>query len=387
MLYHQRLMFLLLWLGIRLILSCASPAFAESTPHAEPFQHTVQARIAEVTQTRQAVGTIRPKTETRIEAQLTARILEIRVHTGTRVKKGDVLVVLDTQDLTSRQKQATQALASAEAATQQARQAKAAAQAAFIRLEGQYKRIRMLFNTDAVAQNELDQAQAAYAQAEANMRRASEGVAGALAMQEKTRNMLEEAGIALEHGSIRALEDGEVVRREAEPGDLAFPGKTLLVMQTNGVFHLEAYVREGLIRHIRPGMSLAVVINALDSATLEGVVEKVVPAADPLSRTFEIHVALPPMTESQAASHPALHTGLYPGMFGRALIPVGTRSTVLIPAQAVSRTGQLETVRLRRDDATITVYVKTGAQYGNDIEVLSGLHGGESLILESVDVQ
>ncbi|UZP67513.1 efflux RND transporter periplasmic adaptor subunit [Desulfovibrio mangrovi] len=340
---------------------------------------TVTARTVTVTETQQAVGTIRPRTETRIEAQITARILEMRVRPGSRVKKGDVLVVLDTRELESRRQQSQQAIASANAATQQARQAKTAAQAAFTRIEAQYKRIRALYETNAVAKSEMDQAEAAYAQAEAALKQATEGVSGAMASEARSRNMLEEAGIALDYGVIRALDDGEVVRREAEPGDLAFPGKALLVLQTGGSLRLDAQVREGLIRQVRTGTRLTVMISAIGDTPLEGVVEEVVPAADPLSRTFEVRIGLPADTGAYAT--------IYPGMFGRAFIPVGERSTVLIPARAVTRVGQLETVRMQNGGAVTTTYIKTGPRHDDEVEVLSGLNGGETLLLERTNVQ
>jgi len=343
---------------------------------AQAGPQTAVARVATVTETQQAVGTIRPRTETRIEAQITARILEMRVRTGNRVKKGEVLVILDTRELESRRQQAQQAISSANAATQQARQAKASAQAAFTKVEAQYKRIRALYDTNAVAKSEMDQAEAAYAQAEANLRQASEGISGAMAAESRSRNMLEEAGIALDYGIIRAIDDGEVVRREAEPGDLAFPGKPLLVLQTGGSLRLEAQVREGLIRQVRIGTRLQVAIGDI---TLEGVVEEVVPAADPLSRTFEVRIGLPAETGAYAT--------FYPGMFGRAFIPVGERKTVLVPARAVTRVGQLESVTILKGDEATSVYVKTGLRHGDEVEVLSGLNGGETLMLELGNAQ
>lgn len=346
---------------------------------AQAGPETAVAHVATVTETQQAVGTIRPRTETRIEAQITARILEMRVRTGNKVKKGEVLVILDTRELESRRQQAQQAISSANAATQQSRQAKAAAQAAFTKVEAQYKRIRALFDTNAVAKSEMDQAEAAYAQAEADLKQATEGVSGAMAAEGRSRNMLEEAGIALDYGIIRALDDGEVVRREAEPGDLAFPGKTLLVLQTGGSLRLEAQVREGLIRQVRTGTRLQVAISALGDASLEGIVEEVVPAADPLSRTFEVRIGLPADTGAYAT--------LYPGMFGRAFIPVGERKTVLVPAQAVTRVGQLESVRILKGDEATSVYIKTGLRHGDEVEVLSGLNGGETLMLERGNAQ
>ncbi len=359
---------------------CLLYSFLHSgTASAQEIGETTTVRQAVVKEIRQAVGTVRPRTETRIESQITARILEMRIHPGAHVRRGDVLVVLDTRELASRRDQARQAIATATAATRQAQQEEAAARAEFTKAESHYRRIHALFASGTVAKSELDQAEAAYARAEADLYRAADGISGASASENRASTMLEEAQIAMDYGIIHALDDGEVVRREAEPGDLAIPGKALAILQTGSSLRLEAQVPEGLIQKIRPGSYLPVTISALPGLTLNGTVEEVVPAADPQSRTVEVRVGLPSVS--------GLYLDLYPGMFGRLLVPVGERTTLLAPSRAISRVGQLETVRVLHDGVPMPVYVKTGKVHGDDVEILSGLRGGETILLEAAHVR
>ncbi|MCK9240459.1 MAG: HlyD family efflux transporter periplasmic adaptor subunit [Desulfocurvus sp.] len=314
------------------------------------------------------MGTIRPRTETSIEAQVTARIVEVRVREGDFVKRGEVLVVLDDREHAARADSAAQARASAQAGLEQARQGVSEAKAAFDTAAAQYKRIKTLFAGRAVAQSEMDQAEAAYLQAEARLSQAREAVAGAQAALGRAAKQYEEADIARGYTVIRAPEDMEVARRTAEPGDLAVPGRALLVVQTAGSLRLEAFVREGLVARVRPGTELPVAVGALER-TVPGVVEEVVPAADPTTRTFLVKVGLPDLP------------GGYPGMFGRLLVPAGRRPAVLLDARAVVRTGQLETVRVRDGDAWRTVLVRTVPAGGGEVEVLAGLEGGQTVAL------
>jgi RND family efflux transporter MFP subunit len=338
--------------------------------------NTITAAAVPVTDTAEATGTVRPRTETRVEAQVTAKILRMAVTTGDVVKKGDVLVELDARELVSRRDQAGQALISSRAALGQARQSVAEARAAFDKARNQYRRIKALFSERAVAQRELDQAEADYLQAEAALGSARGGLSGAESAVQQAQKRLEEAEIALGYATITALEDGEIVRREAEAGDLAFPGKPLLVVQAGGALRLEAQVREGLIGRVRPGVRLQVNISALGTDTLDGVVEEVVPSADPRTRTFLVKVGLPPAP------------GLYPGMYGTLLIPLDAQTAVLVPAAAVHRVGQLETVSILSDEGIPhTVHVKTGRHFGQQVEILSGLSGGETLVLPAGGAQ
>jgi multidrug efflux pump subunit AcrA (membrane-fusion protein) len=101
---------------------------------------------------------------------------------------------------------------------------------------------------------------------------------------------------------------------------------------------------------------------------VQGTVAEVLPSADPQSRTFEVRVNFDPPP------------GVYPGMFGRLRLPVGQREVVHVPAAAIDRTGQLETVLVQRDGAWARRLVTTGGTLPDgSIEVLSGLGGGETI--------
>ena len=72
--------------------------------------------------------------------------------------------------------------------------------------------------------------------------------------------------------------------------------------------------------------------------------------------------------------------GVYPGMFGRLRLPVGEREVVRVPAAAVERVGQLETVLLQGDGRWSRRLITTGAALPDGaVEVLSGLAGGETI--------
>jgi len=344
-----------------------TPPAASGPDQSEPAV-TVLAQLADIDDVYEAVGTIRPRTETSIEAQVTGRIREVRVRAGDFVKRGELLIVLDDRELSARAQGSKEGQASARSALEQSRQGVAEAKAAFDKAAAQYKRIKTLFEEKAVAQRELDQAEAEYLQAEARLSQTRDAVTGAEAGLRQAAKLTEESQIARGYTEIRAPEDMEVARRMAEPGDLAVPGKPLLIVQTAGSLRLEAHVREGLIARVRPGAELTVAVPALDR-TVIGVVEEVVPAADPTTRTFLVKVGLPELL------------GAYPGMFGRLLVPAGIRRAVLLDARAVARTGQMETVRVRDGETWRTVYVRTNPAPGGEVEVLSGLAGGEAVAL------
>ena len=333
----------------------------------QPVQ-AVEAAIRNVTETYEAVGSIRPRTETRIEAQVTGKVLKVLVKAGDAVTRDTTLVTLEDREFATRLERAEQGLRSAKAAREEARQEVAAAEAAHMKAELQYKRIDKLFKDNVVSSRELEQARAEFLQTQAKANQSEDGLERAVAEVHQAQKLVEEAQITKNYTIIKAPDDGEVVKRLIEPGDLALPGKPLLILQTAGTFRLEAYVREGLIGRVRRGEELFVSIDSLKKQ-VKGVVEEVIPSADPKTRTFLVKVGLPEVI------------GAYPGMFCRLLVPSGERKAVLIPADAVIRVGQLETVKVRAGDAWQTVYIKTGQTHDGLVEVLSGLDGSETVAL------
>lgn len=341
-------------------------------------ERLVAAKRVNATQWYEAVGTVRPFTETKIEARVSGRVERVLVRPGDKVKKGDLLIVLDNRELKSRLEQARRGMESAEAAREQARQTIDAAKAAFANSESTYRRIKTLFSEKAVAEQALDQAEADYLQTKAALARARNGLARAEALVEQARNAEEEARINLGYASIMATEDAEVARRMVEPGDMAFPNKPLLDLQTGESLRLEASVREGVIGRIKRGDALPVLITALGERT-EGTVDEIAPSGDPTTRTFLVKVTLP------------ASPGLYPGMFGRLLIPLGQKPAVVVERDALRQVGQLTTVVVKTNgpEGWRAVYVRTGEDEslrggGSLVEILAGLDGNETVAVGGV---
>ncbi|WP_419656201.1 MdtA5: predicted multidrug resistance protein A [Desulfosarcina variabilis str. Montpellier] len=347
-------------------------AFAPVKKSAAAPSQTATAMVQQADQWVEAVGTVRPKTETRIEARVTGQVLNVQINPGDEVAKGALLVTLDSRQMTSRLEQANQALKTAQAGREQARHALEAAQAAFKQAQAQYNRVKGYVKAQAATAQELESAESTFRQSEAGVKRAQEALAAADAGILQAKAVVKESTIALEYTRIVAPEAGVVLKRFVQPGDLALPGKPLIALRTSGALRLEAHVREGLITRVKPGASLTVAIETL-SREVDATVEEIVPYADPNSRTFLVKAAMPPVE------------GLYPGMFGKLRIPVDRRRIVTIPQAAIRRVGQLELVRVNVDGDWVSRYVTTGERMGDTIEVLSGLDGTETIGWEVKD--
>jgi membrane fusion protein (multidrug efflux system) len=290
----------------------------------------------------QAAGTIRAKVETVISPVITAKISTISVRAGDEVKQGEVLVELDSREL--------------EARVGQAHQAVVAAKAKLSLAEKDSERLQRIYRAEpgAVSRANLDRVQASLRTARAQ-----------LLLEQRLED---EAKTARSYSTLTAPISGRIVERYADPGDTARQGEALIRMYDPDSLRLEASVRESVASKLKRGQSLAAKVDTLDKV-FEVVVDEIVPSADPGSRSFLVKVGL---RES---------SGLYPGMFGRLLIPIGQTNKIYIPLRMVTQVGQLDFVIVRTEQGPVRRYVRLGARDGADrVQVISGLAGGEKIL-------
>jgi RND family efflux transporter MFP subunit len=291
----------------------------------------------------QAAGTLRAKVETVISPVITATISSIAVWAGDEVQAGEELVTLDARELKAR--------------VDQTRQAAVAAKARLTQAEKDLARVQRIMKADpgAVSKAERDRLQTALSTARAELVR--------------FRRQIDEAQTALSYSKLTAPIAGRIVERLADPGDTARQGEPLLRMYDPTTLRLEASVRESVASKLAKGQQLSAEIDALKKQYAV-VVDEIVPSADPGSRSFLVKVSL---TDG---------AGLYPGMFGRLMIPIGQIEKISIPLEAVTHVGQLNFVIVKTEQGPIRRYVRLGQRRPDErVEIISGLVPGELILI------
>lgn len=318
--------FLLLTLVLSLVTGCArkDPVSALVEAGALPVQTAVVVRET-MAATIEMPATVRPVERAVISAKLTGTIASLSWGLGHEVKAGDVLVTLSAPETEARVRQAQAQLAEAERATERER------------------------TLVAKGVNPPD----ALRDAEDRLRFAQAGLAEAEAM--------------LAYAGIRAPFAGVVTEKHVLPGDLATPGLPLLVLESTDRLRAEGTVPEQAAVSLRIGDTLPVVVN--DGAdSVEGRIEELSAAADAVSRSVLVKVALP----AGAARS---------GQFARLQVAAGRTDTLLVPASALTRFGQMERVFVVEQGRAMLRLVKTGRAVRDRLEILSGLNAGEQVVL------
>ncbi len=344
-------------LGLALVLAGCGGERSAKSPAPEVARDLALTQVvrATVPDYVEAVGTVKAAQASDLSAQIVGTVLAVNVHEGLRVRRGDVLVVLEDA-------QQRAALSRATAAVSAAQQDIAAATAESDLANSTLARYESLYSRRSVSPHEMDEVQARAKAAAAHRDQADAGMSQARAMEEQART-------GLSYTRIRAPFDGVITAKRVDPGALASPGTPLLTIEDTRRFRVEAAVDEGDLRAVKLREAAPVWLDALGGA-LAGKVAEIVPAADPASRSFIVKVDLAPDTR--------LHTGF----FARVRFPKGTREAVMLPKSAVISRGQLQNVYVVGNDKLASLrYVTLGPPDGEQVEVLSGLEAGERVVV------
>ncbi|MGI9102979.1 MAG: efflux RND transporter periplasmic adaptor subunit [Terriglobales bacterium] len=302
----------------------------------------------------EAVGTVRAVQTAQLSSEIVATVREVRVKEGSRVRRGDVLLVLDDA-------QQRAGLERAQAGVRASQQDIAAVEAELGLASATLRRYQSLYEKKSVSPHEFEEVQARATAVKARRDAAQAGQSQAMAAEAQAR-----AGLG--YTRIRAPFDGTITAKNVDSGALASPGVPLLTIEDTRSFRLEASVDESGLRFVKLGAETPVAIDAL-GAELPSKVVQVVPSADAATRTFVVKLELAPYARVRS------------GVFGRARFARGQREAIVVPRAAVLDRGQMQGVYVIAADGQIGLrFVTLGKPAGDQVEVLSGLSDGERLV-------
>jgi RND family efflux transporter MFP subunit len=303
---------------------------------------TAVAAFSEVPDSFRATGSVEPLARVSPGTKIMGRVESVPVREGDRVRKGQLLAGLEKRDL--------------QAAVEQADAAVAMAQANLDNTRAMYDRMVDLHGRGSVTEKNLEDATAGYRVAEAGLKHAEANLAA--------------AKVTLSYAEVRSHISGYVVSRMVEAGDIASPGRPLFTIEDLSRVKVTVKVPESDVTGLTKGDPATVEVEVLELST-EAKVHRVIPAADPMSRTYQVQLLL---------DNP--DGKLKSGMFARALFSRGARQTMVVPATALVKRGQLEGLFVVGDDGVARIrWIRSGRTVEGGQEIISGLSEGETYVL------
>ena len=276
-----------------------------------------------------ANGTFIPKQETNQSADISGRVVSVYVKEGSRVGAGQVLASIKRDAIEVDVTQAQNNLQNAIIDNQ--------------RYENAYK-------TGGVTKQQLDNSRLQLKNAQAAVRSQS---------------------VRMNDTKVRAGISGTINKKMVEPGAVVSPGTPLFEIVNINSLKLAVLVDESQVGRIQIGQQVDINVNVLPDETFTGRISFIAPKSD-ASLNFPVEV--------EVANNGQLKAGMYATALFKTNYGAENQNMLTVPAEAFVNgvsSGQLFIVQ---NGVAKLVKVQTGKVYGDKVQIISGLNGGEQVI-------
>ncbi|WP_180130553.1 efflux RND transporter periplasmic adaptor subunit [Acinetobacter sp. YH12072] len=324
-----------------------------------------------------ATGQVITVSRAQVGSEVTGVVLERRVKEGDRVKPGDLLVVLKSDELAAQVRQAEVALN--ELATNRRPQASAELASAKAQLEQASREATRRRNAEAgiLSAEEIEQAVEAERVARNNyetVRLKAAALAPGQVEEASLREQLSVAQAQLAKTKIRATVAGTVLTRDVEPGDLVQPGRTLFTIAMDGNTEIRVPLDERNLSRLALSQKATAIADAYPDKPFPARINFIAPSIDPQRGTVEVRLSVDPVPDF-----------LRQDMTVSVNVETGRRDrTLAIPNDALGKVqGDQTTVLLARDSKIQRQKVKLGLRGLAMSEVISGLKVGDQVLSDA----
>lgn len=296
-------------------------------------------------------GTVAADNAAQISTRHMGYVKAVYAKLGDKVKKGQNLLHISNTEL------------SAQLAQVKAKQAEA--KAAFLNAQKDYERYNQLFSQNSATQKELDDMQTQYSMAQARLKAAQE--------------MQNEIESQFAYTQIKAPFTGTITSKNVQVGDLAKPGQVLMQLEGDQSLLVETRIPESDINRINQQDSVAVYLSSIDQQLKAEVFELSNSARFTGGQyTLKVRLINPPASVKA-------------GMYAQVKLPIELKkdhelqaAPLLIPKEALVKQGQLTGVFTPSlQNTAVLRWLRLGQDFGDQVEVLSGLSPDEQIIINS----
>lgn len=330
-------------------------------------------------QTVVATGRVVTVSRTQVGSEITGVVLKRLVQEGDRVTRGDLLLVLRSDELTAQVRQAEAALNELMSSTRpQASVDLANAQVQLAQASRELQRRRILAKDSVISKEELEQSEKAESLARNNVESARLK-ALALAPGKAEEIVLRERLVALQaqlaKTQVRSEVTGIVLTRNVEPGDLVQPGMTLFTIALDGNTEIRVPLDERNLPRLALQQNASVIADAYPDRPFPAQINFIAPSIDPERGTVEVRLTVDPVPDF-----------LRQDMTVSVNIETDQRAHArVIPNDALSNVqGNKAIVLLLRDGKIHRQTVTLGLRGLAMSEVVSGLQDGEQVLADAV---
>ncbi len=345
-----------------------------------PAVKTVSPQKITIRRTSSQPATARAWHEAELFAKVAGYASKVTADIGDAVKAGQTLMLIDVPEIIKTYERQQAELSLLEYKREQFQASVGVARAELGALQSEYNRVQALIKTKAVTQRVGDETKSRYESAKARLVVAEAEVKSAASSVMVGRKTLEETEVMMQYASLKAPFAGVVTQRSVDPGDLVRnevsserSREPLFTVSKIDVLRVTVPVPERDAVWVKKGDTAKMEFPAIPGEPLKNVVARRSGRLDPKTRTMAVEVDIP-----------NANGRLIPGMYCKVEIIMQEKLALVVPSEAVrfDLTGGESIVYVVKDDNSIShVPVKIGIDDGHNIEILSGLSGGEQVVM------
>ncbi len=337
---------------------------------------TVQKR--EVHRVIDIVGTLLANEEVVVSSEIDGPVEKVLVDLGDQVRKGQVLIKISAREFQIRLDQQLAALYQAlaqvglrnendEVLNENEAPVVRKAAAEMYEAEQKFARVEELFQQGVVSREVRDEAEARLKSSKAIYDSALNSVQNLKAQVKEHRAAVQMARKKLQDTDIRAPFDGFVKERFVSLGQFLKVQSPVVSLVQTAPLKLRADVPEKAVSTIREGQEVEVSVDAFSDRTFRGRISRVSPSVNEQTRSLTIEALI--NNDQQL---------LKPGFFAKTKVISQEKEFVIsVPAQSILNFYGVNKVFSIEDGRIRECIVKLGDRFGEDVEILEGLRGGE----------
>jgi multidrug efflux system membrane fusion protein len=292
-------------------------------------------------------GEVRPRVESRLGFRVGGKIVARKVDVGAVVRRGQMLMQLDPQDLKLGQAQAQASLRAAETNRDLAR--------------ADLNRYHELRSKNFVSEAVLDTKAAALKASQANV--------------DAARAAYREQSNQSRYADLVSDTDGVVTGVDAEVGQVVVPGTPVVRVARTDEKEVVIGIPEDRVDALRQVEDVTVRLWANRDVVLRGKIREISPMADPATRTYMVKVAVP--------ARPEIRLGMTATVQFTAK---GDAAQMHLPLSALVQSQGANSVWVVENGAVRRVPVQLGGPLGNDILVTGGVRPGQTVVTAGVNL-
>ncbi len=363
------------------------------------FKEVEITEIAPITivETVAATGKIQPEVEVALSSEVSGEIIELPVKEGQTVEKGDLLVKINPDLIQA-------AVSQSQAGLQNVRAQLTQAQASEKNAKLNYDRNKSLFEKGVISKSDWDKSVADYDMAVANSKAAYYNVQSASAnVKQSVDNLSRTTIYAPMSGTISKL---SVELGERVVGTAQMAGTEIVRVANLQNMEVEVDVNENDIVKVSVGDSTNVEVDAYLKREFRGVVTEIANSAESTLTAdqvtnFKVKVRIVPQSyKDLIEGKPESYSPFRPGMTATVDIITNEKKNIIgVPISAIviksdttdskkpyisetstASTEKFEAVYVKEGELAKMRVVKTGIQDDSNIEIVSGLKEGETVI-------